>query len=223
MSLGQTERTVTITLFSDPMQGLAYECQPFFDALAKRYGHDLELRHAMVVLVRDVADFMTPEEQALPPAEGIARYNERLAQIYLSEEPIGDVPMNMEGFCLFDEAHRSSEPLCLAFEAVRLVAPERAEAFLHLLRTATIVEARPTTHLDELRLIGAEAGVDLDAFDRALADGSVRAALSRDEALAAAVGICGLPTRLVEGARGALLVSPVTGYRVLEAAVERVR
>lgn len=206
-----------------PAQGLAYECQPFFDALAKRYGHDLELRHAMVVLVRDVADFMTPEERELPPAEGIARYNERLAQTYLSEEPLGDVPMNMEGFCLFDEAHRSSEPICLAFEAVRLVASEHAEAFLHLLRTATIVEARPTTHLDELRLIGTEAGIDLDAFDRALADGSARAALARDEALAAAVGIRGLPTCLVEGARGALLVSPVTGYRVLEAAVERVR
>ena len=94
---------------------------------------------------------------------------------------------------------------------------------MHLLRSATIVDARRTTHLDELRVIGAEAGIDLDAFNRALADGSARAALARDEALAAAVGIRGLPTCLVEGARGALLVSPVTGYRALEAAVECVR
>ena len=37
----------------------------------------------MVVLVRDVADFMTSAERALSPEEGIRTYNARLAQIYL--------------------------------------------------------------------------------------------------------------------------------------------
>ncbi|MDO4539402.1 MAG: hypothetical protein Q4B54_14650, partial [Coriobacteriales bacterium] len=86
---------ISLTLFSDPMMGLAYECEPTLDRLAAHYGRSLELRHAMVVLVRDAADFMTGEERALPPAEGLARYNARLAQIYLDEEAIGGLPMNM--------------------------------------------------------------------------------------------------------------------------------
>ena len=57
--------------------------------------------------MRDVADFMTPEERALPPEEGIARYNARLAQIYLGEQAIGDVPINMDGFALFAPDGRS--------------------------------------------------------------------------------------------------------------------
>ena len=47
------------------MLGLAYECEPTLDRLAAHYGEALELRHAMVVLVHDVADFMTMEECAL--------------------------------------------------------------------------------------------------------------------------------------------------------------
>lgn len=47
------------------MMGLAYECEPTLDRLAAHYGEALELRHAMVVLVHDMADFMTMEERAL--------------------------------------------------------------------------------------------------------------------------------------------------------------
>ena len=102
---------VVATLFSDPMMGLAYECEPTLDKLASRFGDMFRLQHAMAVLVRDVSDFMTAEELALPTAHAIATYNQQLAQIYLDEEHLGGLPMNMEGFQLFDEAHRSSEPL----------------------------------------------------------------------------------------------------------------
>ena len=102
------QNEIVLTLFSDPMMGLAYECEPTLDRLVERYGNRIVLEHAMVVLehamvvlVRDVSDFMTAEECSLAPHEGLARYNERLA-----------------------------------FEAVRLVAPRRAEAFLRAVRRA---------------------------------------------------------------------------------------
>lgn len=72
-----------------------------------RFGDTLELRDRMAVLVRDVADFMTPAERAMPEEEGIRAYNARLAQIYLDEQVIGGVPINMEGFCLFAPDRRS--------------------------------------------------------------------------------------------------------------------
>ena len=64
----------------------------------------------------------------MEPDAGIQRYCRRLAGIYKSEESIGGLPINMEGFCLFDATHRSSRPLCLAYKAAQLASPEKADA-----------------------------------------------------------------------------------------------
>lgn len=100
------------------MMGLSWECEPALREVEHRYGENVEFRDVMGLLVRDVADFMAPEELALPEAEGITHYNARLAQVYLDEQSIGGVPINMDGFCLFAPDRRSSLPLCLAFEAL---------------------------------------------------------------------------------------------------------
>ncbi|MBQ9002715.1 MAG: hypothetical protein IJ087_12760, partial [Eggerthellaceae bacterium] len=80
---------IVITQFTDPMMGLSWECEPMLQRVRERFGDAVELRDVMGVLVRDVADFMTPGERALPEEEGISAYNERLAQIYLDEVSIG--------------------------------------------------------------------------------------------------------------------------------------
>ena len=50
--------------------------------------------------------------------------------LYNSEESIGGLPIHMEGFQLSDAEHRSSNPLCLAFNAAQLAAPENADEFI---------------------------------------------------------------------------------------------
>lgn len=121
---------VILTAFTDPMMGLSYESEPIMDCLRKEYGEFIEFRNVMGLLIRDVSDFMTQEERALQPEEGISLYCQRLARIYKSEESIGGLPINMNGFCLFDKDHRSSKPLNLAYKAARLAAPEKADTFL---------------------------------------------------------------------------------------------
>jgi len=209
------EATVTATLFSDPMMGLAYECESALDGLARALDGRLELTHAMVVLVRDVADFMDEDELALPAAEGIARYTRRLARIYLSEVEVGGLPVRMDGFRLFDEGHRSSLPLCLAFEAARIASPERAEAYLRAMRRATVVEGRQTAREGVTREVAAECGIDLEAFDRALRGGAAREALRADEALAASLGVRALPALLVQTMGRAVLTTPLAGLKRL--------
>ena len=139
-----------MTVFTDPMMGLSYESEPIIGRLQRKYGDGLGVRYVMSVLVRDISDFMTPEERAEEPEAGIRRYCGRLAKIYKSEESIGELPINMEGFRLFDAEHRSSKPLCLAYKAAQLAAPDRADAFLTALRHATVLDCRPTTHFDEI-------------------------------------------------------------------------
>ncbi len=67
-----------------------------------------------------------------------------LADIYKSEESIGGLPINMNGFHLFDEEHRSSYPLNIAYKAAQLVDNENADIFLYNLRHATVLDTRHT-------------------------------------------------------------------------------
>lgn len=189
---------VIITAFTDPMMGLSYESEPIMERLQKEYSGKIEFRYAMGLLVRDVSDFMTPAERAMEPEAGIRRYCERLAEIYKSEESIGGLPINMDGFCLFDTEHRSSKPLNLAYKAAQFAAPEKADAFLVALRHATVIYCLPTTHFDIILIIVREAGIDEELFIRYYQDGSAEAALKEDLAFAYRLGIHSLPAYLIQ-------------------------
>ena len=70
--------------------------------------------------------------------------------------------------------HTTSMPLDLAYKAVQLTAPYKAEHFLYLLRYATIVNTRPTTHFDEILKVVHEAGIDVLTRLRIHLSGTVR-------------------------------------------------
>lgn len=192
--------------------GLSYEQEPVYEKLVAHFGDRLIFHYVMSGLVRDVSDFMVPEERALPAEEGIRLYNRRLAQIYKEEEAIGGLPINMDGFHLFDADHRSSYPLCMAYKAAELCCPEKAFAFLLKLRRATIVETRQTTKTDELISVAAEAGLDQEQFRIFFEDGRTSAAFQKDLALTQSLGIRQLPTVLIEGRDKRLLVSGMASY-----------
>lgn len=203
---------IILTTFTDPMMGLSYEQEPVYEKLVAHFGDRLIFHYVMSGLVRDVSDFMVPEERALPAEEGIRLYNRRLAQIYKEEEAIGGLPINMDGFHLFDADHRSSYPLCMAYKAAELCCPEKAFAFLLKLRRATIVETRQTTKTDELISVAAEAGLDQEQFRLFFEDGRTSAAFQKDLALTQSLGIRQLPTVLIEGRDKRLLVSGMASY-----------
>lgn len=199
------EKTI-LTVFTDPMMGLSYESEPILERLQDEYGEGLEIRYVMSLLVRDISDFMTLEERSLDPEEGIRRYNQRLAQIYKSEESIGGLPINMDGFCLFDAGHRSSRPLCLAYKAAQLADPARADAFLTALRHATVLDCRPTTHMDEILKVAAKVGIDREDFLTHFRDGSAEAALEADLAFTQRLQIYSLPAYLFQRGERALIM-----------------
>lgn len=197
---------IVITVFTDPMMGLSYESEPIIERLQKEYAGRLELRYVMSVLVRDVSDFMLPEELALEPNAGIRRYCKRLAQIYKSEEAIGGLPIHMDGFCLFDAEHRSSKPLCLAYKAAQLTDPVKADVFLTALRHATVMNCRPTTHLNEILRVVCECGLDENVFLKHFHSESVAAALEKDLELTRRMNICSLPAYLIQRGKKSLLL-----------------
>lgn len=213
---------VTINIFTDPMMGLSYESEPFLRKLETHYPDHLHFEYKMSLLVRDVRDFMNQEELSLPFDQGIARYNQRLAQIYKSEEHISSLPINMNGFHLFSTENTSSLPLNLAYLAVKRIAPDLAEQFLYRLRYATIAECRPTTQLDELCDVAAKLSINLDSFKRLLKSDLVKSDLMQSLQQRRSLGIRGLPAYLLEYEGRKSLVSGVADFSLLSNAIQQI-
>ena len=197
---------VRIITFTDPMMGLSYECEPMFRKLETHFENQVEFKYVMSGLVRDVYQFVNTADLRFGEKEAIKRYNKRLAKIYEGEESISGMPINMNGFCLFDTEHTSSIPLNLACKAVQLIAPEKADLFLYNLRYATIVDCRPTTHIEEILEVVRKTGIDVDRFIAAYNDGSAQAELDKDLALFKRIGLHSLPAYLIQyGEKGYLI------------------
>lgn len=213
---------IILTTFTDPMMGLSYEQEPVYEKLAEHYGDRLVFRYVMSGLVRDVSDFMLPEELALPADEGIRVYNLRLAQIYKDEESIGGLPINMYGFHLFDAEHRSSYPLCIAYKAAQLADPEKADQYLFRLRRSTIVETRQTTLTAELAAAARDVGIDESLFLRHFEDGSAEQAFQEDLRFTRSLNIRGLPSCLIQYGDHSVVTSGMLGYDGFVAFIERI-
>lgn len=212
---------IIITTFTDPMMGLTYECEPTYDKLKAHYGDDLELKYVMAGLVRDVSDFMTPEEFALPAREGIQKYNKRLAGIYKSEESIGGLPINMNGFHLFDENHRSSYPLNIAYKAAQLVDDQKADLFLYNLRHATVLETRQTTLTSEIINVVKDTGIDATLFMEHFSNGSAEANFLQDLKYTRSLGIYSLPSYLIQKGSHSVLITQLIDFETFESVIAK--
>lgn len=197
---------IILTVFTDPMMGLSYESEPIMNQLKQKYRDQIEFRYVMSLLVRDVSDFMTPQERAMEPDAGIRAYCKRLACIYKSEESVGGLPINMNGFCLFDSDHRSSRPLNLAYEAAMLADTDKADTSLIELRHATVIDCLPTTHFDEIMNVVRKVGIDEISFKRHYQDGSAEDALRKDLEYTRSLGIHSLPAYLIQYGENALIM-----------------
>ena len=211
---------ITITIFTDPMMGLSYECEPIFRKLWTHFPGKVEYRYVMSLLVKDIHDFMTWEELALKPEERFAKYNQRLAGIYKEEERISGMPMDMRGFGLFDRTHTTTLPLNLACIAANKIAPEKAEHFLYHLRYATIAKTRQTTRFDEILRVVRQNGINEKNFIAAFNSSQTKEILKENLKLGQRLGIRGLPAYLIEYKNHKRFVNNLIGYEAFVSIID---
>ncbi len=197
------------------MMGLTYECEPIYDKLKERYPQ-IEFRWVMSLLVLDVSDFMLPNET-------IAQYNKRLARIYESEQSIGGLPISMPDLRLFDEQHRSSLPLNLAYKAAQLADVDRADEFLLNLRHATIVDVLPTTHFDVILKVVCNTGIDEDKFTQHYNDGTAQTMLEHDLNMVRKLNIRTLPAYIIQYGERSVIIRNLISYESFVEIIEQLK
>lgn len=207
-----SNKTLTLTTFTDPMMGLSYESEPFFRKLETHFQGKIRFRYVMSGLVRNVYDFVEKEDLVVSKEYALEKYRLKLAEIYKSEEDITGMPINMTDLQLFTTEYTSSIPLNLAYKAVQLTDSSKAEHFLYNIRFATIVECRPTTRLEEILAVVATTGISVDEFIKHYEDGSAEALMNDDFMLRQSLGVRGLPAYLFEYEDKQALVNGVIGY-----------
>ena len=194
------------------MMGLSYECEPIFRKLETHFAGKIEFHYVMSLLVRDVYELVAPDDLKFGKEVAIKNYNARLAEIYLTEENLGGLPINMDGFQLFSVNETSSAPLNIAYKAAQLVDAERADEFLYRLRYSTIVDCRPTTRLQEILKVVVKSGLDVKKFLAAYNDGKAEKNLQADLKICRRLGIHSLPSYLIQYKDKGALIQNLIGF-----------
>ena len=123
----------------------------------------------------------------------------------------------------FDEEHRSSLPLNLAYKAAQLVDMDRADEFLTNLRHATIVDVLPTTHFDVILKIVRDTGIDEGKFTQRYNDGSAQAELEKDLTIVRELGIRSLPAYMIQYGEKAVVVRSLIDFENFVSIIEQLK
>ncbi|WP_352397561.1 DsbA family protein [[Clostridium] aminophilum] len=127
----------------------------------------------------------------------------------------------MKGFHLFDEEHRSSYPLNIAYKAAQLADKEKADLFLYNLRHATVLETRQTTLTAEILNVAKETGINTALFMKHFSDGSAEAAFFQDLQYTRSLGIYSLPTYLIQKGTHSVLITQLIDFESFESVIAK--
>ena len=206
-----------LTQYTDPMCSWCYGTEPAMKKLAYLMGDDLEVQY--------VLGLMLPSPEAVLGSGEAAEIRLRQVQNGLDEEftrvrTVTGMPFDLTHMKNMKVQDFTTYPMSLAYEAVKLTAPDKADSFLSRERQATHADNLNTSDYDVLRKLAEEEHIDLEQYDKHIADGTAESTLQADISECREVGAQGFPTLLFEyeGKKGI-----VNGYQTYERLVSAVR
>ena len=141
-------------------------------------------------------------------------------------EPVYEKLANYFNGHIFDENHKSSYPLNIAYKAAELINPDKAYLYLFRLRRATILEGRQTTLDDELINIAREVGISEKIFCEYYYNGQAMRAMrafQEDLNFKNSLGIHYLPSCIIQCGNQAKIVNGLIGFDNFLAVIENLR
>ncbi len=211
---GPPERVV-VTWYTDPINVWCWGCEPAIRRLQERYPDDVRVELVMGGLFQDFG----PIREYWARMSG-GRWQDSVLAFLNSVAAHHRMPMDVPRMMTSVGDLQSTWPSCIAVKAAGLQGAFREYAYLRHFREAMYIEGRTTTRRDVQVELAREIGLDADAFEAALDDGSAEAAFQKDLDVCRSKGVTGFP--VFELARGAA-TARLEGWQPWDAFEEALR
>jgi len=197
---------VTITYYTDPYCTWCWGSEPILRHVLESYGDQVAIVYKMGGLVEDMSNFHDAANQIST--------KEQVAPHWREASERHGMPVDESIFLDPENDFTSTWPANIAFKAAELQSLELAGKYLRRLREAAASEHRFIHKLDVQAELAGEVGLDVAAFEAAIASGEAEKAFRRDLEEARSKGISGFPTFILGNRTGGALA--FYGYRTYD-------
>lgn len=180
---------VRVVWYTDPHNVWCWGCEPAIRRLEVVYVDDVDIEVRMGGLFED---FGPVREQWARMSGG--RWKESILAFFEAVASQHRMPMDSAQMVETVDDFNSTWPACVAAKAADLQGPDVGRRYLRRLREAWAVEVRGIHRRAVQEELASEAELDVEAFRRALEDGSAEDAFRRDREECQELGITGFPT-----------------------------
>ncbi len=183
---------IRVTWYTDPHNIWCWGFEPTIRRLEVRYPDTVEIETRQGGLFED---FSPVREQWARMSGG--RWKDSVRAFFEAVSSQHRMPMAADAMIDSSDDFDSTWPACIAAKAADLQGADQGWRYLRRLREAWCLEGRGIHRKDVQATVAKETGLNVDAFARALEDGSASDAFQRDRDECQALGISGFPTFVV--------------------------
>ena len=180
---------VHVIWYTDPINVWCWGCEPAIRRVQVRYAGQVEVEVVMGGLFED----FSPVRENWARMSG-GRWQDSVRAFLEAVAAHHRMPMDVPRMMASVEDLTSTWPSCIAVKAAGLQGRAREYPYLRRFREAMYLEGRATTTREVQVQIASEIGLDADAFERALEDGTAKAAFDADLDRTRSTGVTGFPT-----------------------------
>ncbi len=180
---------VSVVWYTDPHNIWCWGCEPMMRRLEVVYPDAVEVDVRMGGLFED---FSPVREQWARMSGG-----EWTTSVLAFFEAVAEqhrMPMNSEKMIEGVDDFNSTWPACIAAKAAGLKGREAGQRYLRALREAWCLDGRGIHRVSVQTEVAKDAGLDVEAFTKALEDGSAEGAFRVDREECARLEVTGFPT-----------------------------
>ncbi len=180
---------VRIVWYTDPHNIWCWGCEPMMRRLEVVYPGAVELEIRMGGLFED---FSPVREQWARMSGG--RWTASVLAFFEAVAEQHRMPMASEKMIDSVDDFNSTWPACIAVKAGELQSGEAGRRYLRALREAWCLDGRPIHRRGVQMDVAGETHLDVDAFEKALDDGTAEAAFRKDRGECERLEVTGFPT-----------------------------
>jgi len=183
---------IRVIWYTDPHNIWCWGFEPTIRRLEVRYPDTVQIETRQGGLFED---FSPVREQWARMSGG--RWKDSVGAFFEAVSSQHRMPMAADAMVDSSDDFNSTWPACIAAKAADLQGADPGWRYLRRLREAWCLEGRGIHRKDVEADVAKETGLDVDAFVRALDDGSANEAFQRDRDECQALGISGFPTFVI--------------------------